>query len=641
RASEDDLPSQDEIITMISQLTDAGFLLFDTVPDWSALKQQQQVQRSREHRSNLNPFSFRVRLFNPAGLVDRLARVQPILWHPATAALAVALIGWALFHAALEWSAIRAYAAVNLLTPRCLLLAWLVYPVMKAFHELSHALAVRHWGGEVKDAGVGFFLLMPVPYVDASDAIAFPGKWQRVAVSSAGIAVELLLAGLALLIWMAAENGIVRDTAFVVMTVGGMSTIVFNANPLLRFDGYYILCDLIELPNLASRSQRWWTHQLQRYARKDAHDPEMQVQGREKFWLLLYAPASWGYRIFISVVIVQWVAMKSLFIAFIAMLWLFFSLFVKPVWNTIRLMFFPAQPGTQEWKPLVGAGCATAVLVAFLLGVPVPASTVADGVVWLPEQSQVRADSDGRIVEVLARDGQQVAKGQPLVILDSPALLARRARLHAQLMGAETEQATGWLNGTVQGRNAHENTDRLRQDLAQLDERIDKLTLRAGVDGVFVQPRLDDMLGRDISQGTLVAYVLADDLTTVRVAITQDDVGRLNSSIKNVSVRLAESGTKAFDASVVRADPAATIRLPSKALGDKGGGGLVTDPADREGLTLLEPVFLVDVQLADRKVVRTGGRAWVRFEHEAMPLAETALWRFRQLFLRLFSAKGA
>lgn len=641
RAMADDLPTQDEIITMISQLTDAGFLLFDTVPDWSILRQQQQAQRARERHSNLNPFSFRIRLFNPSWLVDRLGGLQSLLWHPATAVLAVSLIGWAVFHAVLEWNAIRAYAAVNLLTPRCLLLAWLAYPFMKALHELSHAMAVRHWGGEVKDAGIGFFLLMPIPYVDASDATAFPGKWQRVAVSSAGIAVELLLAGLALSIWMAAENGFVRDAAFVVMTIGGMSTILFNANPLLRFDGYYILCDVLELPNLGSRSQRWWTHRLQRYARKDQQDPDAHVQGWEKLWLFFYSPASWMYRIVISLVIVQWVALKSLALAFVAMIWLFYSLFVKPLWNTIRLLSSSAYPGTQDWKPLAKAGFLTALVIGFLLGVPVPVSTVADGVVWLPEQSQVRAESDGRIAKVLVSDGQQVEKGQPLVVLEEPALLARRARLVAQIVAAETEQANGWLNGTVRGRNAHENTDRLRQDLAELDERIDNLTLRAGVDGVFVQPRVNDMLGRDISQGTLIAYVLADDLTTVRVAVPQDDIGRLKSGIKDISVQLAESGNQTFDARLVRADPAATVRLPSRALGDKGGGDFVTDPADREGGTLLEPVFLLDVQLIDRKVLRAGGRAWVRFEHDAMPLAETALWRFRQLFLRVFSGEGA
>jgi putative peptide zinc metalloprotease protein len=636
RTSGDELPTQDEMIATLSQLMDAGLLQSDTMPDRAVLTQQQMQQR-RERQANLNPFAFRMKLFNPSGLLDKLAPWQSIMWHPAAAVVWVALVGWGVFHALLEWNAIRAYAAVNLLTPRFLLLAWCVYPVLKALHELGHALAVRRWGGEVKEAGVAFFLFIPAPYVDASAATAFSNKWQRVAVSSAGIAVELLLAAVALLVWTASEPGAVRDTAFAVMVIGILSTVTFNANPLMRFDGYYILCDLLELPNLATRSQRWWMHRLRRMLSGSGSHPEFGTRGNEGLWLAVYSPASWLYRLSVSILIVQWIAVKSISIALLALAWLGFSLIAKPSWNLVQLFLVPAHPGSGRWKFSLAAAGAGVALMTLLFIVPLPSSTLAAGVVWLSEHAQVRTDSDGRIAEILVQDGQPVVKGQPLVVMEEPALLARRARLKAQIAASQVEQTSGWQKVSLQGRNASDEFARLQRELAQLDARIENLTLRAGTDGVFVMPHATDMLGRHLAKGTLVAHVLAQDPPIVRATISQDDIGRIKGGVQRISVSLADAGNQYFDGRLLRIAPAATRQLPSMALGDKAGGSVVTDPSDPDGMRALEPVFLVDVQLTDRRVSRAGGHTWVRFEHQAQPLADTVWLRFRQLFLKAFS----
>jgi putative peptide zinc metalloprotease protein len=637
----DDLPTQDEVILLLTQLTEAGLVLFDTEPDWSSMRDKQ-AQQERVKRGGLSPFSFRVRLPNPTPLLDRLTALRRLIFHPAVLLSCLALLAAGIIHAATEWAAIRSYAAINLLTPRYLFLTWAAYPFIKAVHELGHAMTVRHWGGEVKEAGVTFFLLVPAPYVDASAATAFGSKWQRAAVSSAGILVELLLAAIALFVWSAVENGAVRDLAFVVMVIGGLSSIVFNANPLLRFDAYYILSDLLELPNLATRSQRWWNRRLAKFFLGGGDDGAPDgLHGNEQLWIPAYAPASWVYRVAISAVIVQWLVGISPYVGIAAIAWLSFTLFLKPIWAGTRAVLAPIHPGTQRWSPMFRAGSTVLVLLTVVLGVPVPASTVAPGIVWLPEHSQVRTESDGRIVSLLAQDGQQVVAGQPLIMMEEPALVTRKARLEASIAGAETDQANGWLKATLQGRNSGEELARLHQDLAQVQQQLDNLTLRAAVDGVFVMPQAGEMLGRDVPKGSLVAYVLAPDPTTVRVAVAQDDIGRIRGGVRQVSVWLAEAGGDRFNARVARVDPAASTRLPSKVLGDRGSGNLVTDPADHEGVTVLDPVFLVDVGLTERALLRAGGRAWVRFEHKPEPLAQTVQWRLRQLFLKAFAAKDA
>lgn len=630
----DDAPTQDEVIALLAQLLEIGLVLFDSLPDLSMLQQYQHAQRKQKRITGLNPFAFRLRLFNPESLLDRLAPLKGLLMHRVTVLAWCVLVAWALARTMFAWDEIHAYARIHLLTPRCLFLAWAVYPAMKFLHELGHALTLRNWGGRVKEAGIGFFLLVPAPYVDASAATALGSKWRRAAVGFAGIAVELALAALALGVWSMTEDGLVRDLALVVMVIGGVSTVLFNGNPLLRYDGYYILCDLIELPNLASRSQNWW---LQRTPYLLGNGGSKPARGGELFWLASYAPSSWIYRLAISVVIVQWVVTKSLLGGMLALLWLAFVLLLRPVWAWISGLTVAMQTGSQAWKGRVAVACVVVVAFGALFFIPVPDGSVAKGIVWLPEQSQVRTGSAGQVTAILARDGQHVTKGQALVTIDAPDLLAEKRGLLARIAAAETEQANGWQTSPQQGRNASDQITRLRADLAQLDDLIDGLTLRAQVDGTFVLPHQDELFGRHVQKGTLVAYVLAPDSATVRVAVSQDDIGRIGSEVRAISVRLAETGNRLFMGRLLRAEPAATRTLPGKAVGDRGGGSLITDPADPEGLTALEPVFLVDVQVPEYSLMHAGSRAAVRFSYDAKPLVKVAAWRFRQLFLRIFS----
>ena len=142
-----------------------------------------------------------------------------------------------------------------MLSAQNLLLLWLVFPVIKLLHELGHAYAAKAGGGEVHEMGMMLLVFMPVPYVDATAAGGFRSKWRRALVGAAGMLVELFIASLCMFVWVLVEPGVMRAVAFNVMLIAGVSTVVFNGNPLLRFDGYYILSDLIEIPNLAHARQ--------------------------------------------------------------------------------------------------------------------------------------------------------------------------------------------------------------------------------------------------------------------------------------------------------------------------------------------------------------------------------------------------
>ena len=222
----------------------------------------------------------------------------------------------------------------RVLSPRNLFLLALLYPLIKLLHELGHALSTKVWGGEVHEMGVMLLVLMPIPYVDASAASAFRSRRRRVLVGAGGIVVELFLAALAMFAWLNMEPGILRAAAYNIMLIGGVSTVLFNGNPLLRYDGYYILADLIEIPNLGQRSTRYLGYLLQRYLLGIATVESPVTAPGEKGWFLAYGPVAFCYRIAVLVGLVLLVSSRFFIVGILIGIWGAISLLLVPVLTT-------------------------------------------------------------------------------------------------------------------------------------------------------------------------------------------------------------------------------------------------------------------------------------------------------------------
>ena len=419
----DDAPSQAEVIQLLSQLYQADVLQCAVPPDTEELLRRHERGQRRRWQSNLfNVLAWRIPVGDPDRLLSRLLPlVRPFVgWFGVLLWLAV--VGPAVVLAGAHWGDLTRDVMDRLLAQQNLVFLWLLFPVLKILHEFGHAFVTKAFGGEVHDMGVTILVLTPVPYADASAASAFREKWRRIAVGAAGMVVELFVAALALFVWLAAEPGTVRTLAYNAVLISGLTTVLFNGNPLLRYDGYYILADLLEIPNLRSRSTAYLGYLGERYlfGRREA-EPSAATSG-ERAWFVVYGIASFMYRVVILAAILLFIADRFLGIG------LLLAIAAAITWAIVPaakgLAFLIANPRLQKVRGRAVA--VSAIILAGVAGVlclvPVPLRSRTEGVVWLPEEAFVRAGAEGFIERVVAQPGTRVRRGDVLIECRDPVL---------------------------------------------------------------------------------------------------------------------------------------------------------------------------------------------------------------------------
>ncbi len=637
---EDAAPTQDETIRTLAQLHAADLLQTDVPPSTAELlERRDRLARGELWRRLANPMSIRVPLFDPDHVLGRTVHlVRPLFGRAGALAWLVAMLA-ALLLAAVHWDVLAADFTDRVLATESLVAMAAIYPVTKLLHEAGHGTAIKRWGGRVHECGVILLLLLPVPYVDASASAAFRGKWQRVVVGAAGMMTELALAAAALPVWLLAEPGTVRSVAYAVMVTAGIGTLVFNANPLMRLDGYYILGDLIEMPNLAQRSAAYWRWLVGRHV--FGLRPERPVaRGTEIAWCLAYLPLSQAYRLTVVLAVGAFVAQRFFAIGAALAIGGLATLLLLPVLRGIwHILTAPALEGRRTRAGLAAAGIAAATSFALAM-LPFPQSTVAQGVVWLPESSVVRAGEAGLLDALAVPPGATVAAGQTLATMSDPEQAHAVPLLTAKIAGLEARLDDELVRAPVEAEVTREELRIRRADLAHAREHLARLMVRARAAGTFVVPRPEDLPGRYVRQGDVLGFVVPAGSRIVRVVVGQNDIDLVRHHLRAIAVLLPGAAGDARTARLVREVPGGADRLPSAALGNAAGGALATDPRDPDRTKTLRRTFQLDLELADpaSAVATFGGRVSVRFDHGYPPLGAVLYERLRQLMLSRFNA---
>lgn len=636
----DEAPAVDELARLLAQLHSADAVSGIDAPDLEEIwRRGAGADRRRLLMQLRSPLAIRIPLVDPERLLNATQSVGGLLFSPIGFALWLLVVGYALVHLGDSWGALTANIADRVLAAENIAIVLIAFPLLKILHELGHGYAVKRMGGEVHEMGVMFLVLMPVPYVDASAASGFPSKWSRFTVGAAGMYVEFLLAALAFIAWREMEPGFARSVMFNIMLIGGATTLFFNANPLLRFDGYFMLSDAIEISNLGPRANRYIGWLFKRYLFGMKRAPSPALADGEASWFFFYAIASFGYRMFVIFAIAFFISQQFFFIGVGLAIWALVLTLIWPAIKIVRWLFIGPDLAGFRRRALLSAGAMSAAAAALLFVAPAPFATVLHGVVWSEEEAEVTAETDGFLVQLTDRDGKAVCDGCLIARLDEPSLDAQIEVVQARLAAVVARRRALLVRDRVEAEMLLEEISHLEERLKEARARKAAADIFSPSDGRLMLIAASDMQGAWVRRGDLLGYVVQSGRLVVRAVAAQDEIDLIRSRNQGVDVMISANEPIWVAGRIARATPAGARRLPSLSLATSGGGMIALDPtADAaDGPRTLEEVFELEIGLdAIPPGVRISQRAFVRISHGAEPLG-FQLWRqARQLFLRQF-----
>jgi putative peptide zinc metalloprotease protein len=632
-------PGQEEVLRLLAQLYRANLLHSTIAPDTAKLFDRYRQRRQRETRAYLQNIMFaRIPLFDPDTLLKRLVPVARHVFSLAGLIVWVAVVVAAL-KVAIDHSDALLDQVQGVLATGNLFWLYVGLVLVKTVHEFGHAIVCRRFGGEVHTMGIMFLLFTPVPYMDATSSWSFRSRWHRALVGGAGMITEIFVAALATFVWATTAPGVLNSVAYNIMFVASVSTVLFNANPLLRFDGYYILSDLLDIPNLHQRATSQVTQWVEgrAFGVRGLRSPA-RTRG-EGVWLGSFAVASHVYRLFLFATILLFLADNFLVLGVILTLVCAFTWLILPVIRFIGYLL--TSPRLDRVRPrALGVTAATIAVITILFGLmPWPHHFRAPGVIEAVEHTVVAPDTPGRLVEVLVPNGTRVAAGTALFRLENAELALELAESRAQVDETRVRELRALQQQTADLAPLASRLVALQQRQADLEARQDALVVRAAHAGLWVAPRLVDAPGAWLERGLGVGQVINDEAFRFTAVVSQTEASRLfEGTMRRGEVRLPGQAGSALTVKEQMIIPADRDQLPAPALGWRSGGTVPVRSDDAEGTRAAEPFFEVRARLAGRDDVAVlhGRSGWLRYALPPEPLFAQLYRSLRQLLQKRY-----
>lgn len=636
-----DAPSREEVIQLLSQLHMSNLLYSLQQSDNEAIVKRYKAQKNKEFMGKVASFLFvRIPLYNPNSLLDR---IRPLImaftgWGAFWVWSIVLLCGaWAAFG---NWSALIDQSQGVLSVSN---LPWLFVCItgLKLFHEAGHAFVCKRFGGEVRTVGVMFLLFTPLPYVDASSSWGFTNRWHRIYATFAGMAVEFFFAAAGALVWAYTAPGLTNSLAFNVMLIGSVSSLLFNGNPLLRFDAYYMLSDYAEIPNLYQKGQQQWKYFGDKYLLGTVAAQSKATDRKEWVWLTLYGLFSFIYLMLITVGIALFLMDQWLPLGLLVLVMTLYSRLLAPLNQLVKHLRSAATQGNRKRAVSVVGGIGL-VLFLTLAVVPFPDATRAHGIVKSNNASNVYAQTAGQLDQLMVRHGDRVQAGQVLASFSNEDLAADiRLTESGQI---ETEaQIRQALHRSGQDLSAlQEKADALELRRLNLEEQQQQLQVRASQDGDWVAPELHEQLGTWMQRGQVLGEVV--DARSFRfVAVMPQEQANIlfQNNFHQAELRLSGQADATLALPQVSIIPFQSDKLPSTALGWLGGGEIAVNTQETSGTKTMESFFLLQSEIpAEQRqglTVLHGLSGTLRLQTPAQPLASQAYRALKQLVQKRYA----
>jgi len=635
----DEAPGQEAVVQLLAQLYHANLLQYELAPDAEQLFQRQRKRQQQEMGMRwLNIMFMRFPLLDPERFLVKSMPYVKWLFGPIGIILWLVVVGMGIKTGIDHFEDLKGQSQ-GVLAPGNILWLYLGMVIIKTIHEFGHAFFCRYFGGEVHTMGVMLMIFTPVPFVDATSSWGFRNRNHRILVGCAGMIVELFVAGLVAMLWARTAPGVLNSVLFNMMFVASVSTLLFNLNPLMRFDGYYIFSDLLEIANLNQRATAQMIYWVEYYAFgiKTAHS---QADTRsEATWLGVYGISALIYRTVVFAGIVWFIADKWLLLGLIMAIVCLVSWLVVPVVKLIQ--YLANSPKLERTRPrAVGVVVGTVAFLLIVLGViPFPHHFRASGVVQAKEWSQIIAESSGEVVEILAKPGKPVVAGQPLLRLENRELGIQLMEAKATKQEVETRMRAATQRDPASVLPLAKRLESADKLIARIEKEQENLTVRAHHAGVWVAPGVEDLQMRMVKRGSPMGLLINPNQFEFSATVLQEDVDRIfQQKFPQAEVRLPGNADIVLKVSDFRKVPGEQKTLPTAALGWGGGGDMAVSSKDNSGRTATEPFFSVigQFQVEGDPGVLHGRTGKVRFDLPSEPLIPRWFRRLGQLLQKRF-----
>lgn len=568
---------------VITQFIGAGLLLVDgTVAQQIYHRQRRAMKKAKRSKLWLTILSklvsFKITLFDPDLLLLRLSRYTAFFWTRKGVGLLLGLMAAAL------WVLSRDTGSLASRTPNVfgwenLFILWVVMILVKVVHEFGHGLSCKHFGGEVHEMGALFILFSPFLFCDATDSWVFKEKWKRMVVNFGGIYLELFLACIAAMLWALTTPGIFNQVCFNVMFVCSMMTAFFNANPLMKFDGYYAFSDWLEVPNLKERGDRALISGVTGFFTGGVGVGTDPIVDQFKWPILIYAVASYtwtftmAYRILRSLGKMLEPAGLDRIAQTAEAIVLCGGIVMPPIIVGLQVMkVIKADPSGQTRKHLVGKLAIVILALIVFFSIPAPFNIRSACVMDGSNRIRVTAAASGFVNKIAVKDGQSVNANQVLAMIQNPELEVNAKKINLQLEASRIQEGAAISKQLDQEISSLRSlTCELETVQGKLSKDLDSLTLRSPQTGTVIGSDLALKQGILLRKGDLLCEILPEGPLQAVIVLLEKEAALVKKG-QVVSFRLQSLPGVTYHGEVLDISAAPSAEFPHQSLSEYAGG---------------------------------------------------------------------
>ena len=528
--------SIDDLTRFVAQLHEAGIILIDSAEQAKVLIRRRRKNRWRKFWGFMaNILFIKIPIIDPerllTGMYPYFRWIFTTYFVTASVGLMLAAVTlvvsqWDLFYSRLpdfqsffNWWTILSF--------------WISLAVVKIIHEFGHGLTAKHFGGEVHEMGMLFLVLTPALYCDVTDSWLLPNKWHRIWISAAGIYVELFLASIATFVWFYSEPGLLNSLSMATMFICSINTVLFNANPLLRYDGYYVMADWLEIPNLRIKSSQFFAYLIQEKVLGLEIPVQNYLPKSRRYLFVIYAIASYLYRWVVTFSIIYFLSQvlkpyKLQSVSYMLAIGALVPLLGMPVYQIGKFLRTPGRLRKVKKARAAGFAVAAVAIVAGILLIPTPLRIQGTLVLTAAKPEEIYAEVEGRLVEIKVRDGEWVKKDTVLATLinyeKQKELLQKTADYNVNFAKSQWFNTSPEREHRAMARQHLQMAEELEPMLAKINEQIGKLTLIAGRDGQAMGVPHPETVGQWLKPGKPFCEVGDPHHLEAHLIIDQSDI---------------------------------------------------------------------------------------------------------------------